>query len=49
MKKRITAILAAMLCMVLLTGCFCQHETWKDATCDAPGPAPNAEKPRVKP
>lgn len=36
MKKRITAILAAMLCMVLLTGCFCQHETWKDATCDAP-------------
>lgn len=36
MKKRITAILVAMLCMVLLTGCFCQHETWNDATCDTP-------------
>lgn len=36
MKKRIIILLVALLCMSLLTGCFCQHEVWLDATCDTP-------------
>lgn len=35
MKKSITCLILALLCMTLLTGCFCQHE-WKEATCRAP-------------
>lgn len=35
MKKKLTVLLMAVLCMTLLTGCFCQH-VWKDATCKAP-------------
>lgn len=36
MKKRIVTLLLALCCMLLLTGCFCKHEVWKDATCLEP-------------
>ena len=35
MRKRVTILLAALFCLVLLTGCGCQHE-WNEATCTAP-------------
>lgn len=36
MKKRIPAILILVMCLSLLTGCFCKHETWNDADCVTP-------------
>lgn len=36
MKKRILILALALVCMLALTGCFCQHEVWLEATCDAP-------------
>ena len=36
MKKRIFSILVPVLCLSLLTGCFCKHETWLDADCVTP-------------
>lgn len=33
MKKRIVMLLSALCCMALLTGCFCGHEVWNEATC----------------
>lgn len=36
MKKRILPVLILVLCLSLLTGCFCQHETWNDADCVTP-------------
>lgn len=43
MKKKLTVLLMAVLCMTLLTGCFCQHE-WKDATCQSPKTCAKCEK-----
>lgn len=34
--KKIMLLLVLMLCMAMLTGCFCKHETWNDATCLTP-------------
>ena len=36
MKKLITLTVLVMCVAVLLTGCFCKHETWNDATCETP-------------
>ena len=36
MKKRIFSILVLVLCLSLLTGCMCKHETWNDADCVTP-------------
>ena len=36
MKKRITLILVLTMCLSLLTGCFCRHETWNLADCVNP-------------
>lgn len=36
MKKRITLLLSALCCMALLTGCFCKHDVWNEANCEAP-------------
>ena len=36
MKKRMTILIAVLLCMALLAGCMCKHETWKEATCTDP-------------
>ena len=36
MKKKITLISVLVLCLSLLTGCFCQHETWNEADCVTP-------------
>ena len=36
MKKRIFSVLVLVLCLSLLTGCFCKHETWLDADCVTP-------------
>lgn len=35
MKKNITVMLIAVLCMALLAGCGCEHD-WKEATCTEP-------------
>ena len=34
--KKLSLIIVLVLCTSLLTGCFCKHETWLDATCDTP-------------
>lgn len=34
--KRLMLLAVLVLCTVLLTGCFCKHETWNDATCLTP-------------
>lgn len=34
--KKFMLLLVLVLCMAMLTGCFCKHETWKDATCETP-------------
>ena len=34
--KRLYLIVLLVLCMSLMTGCFCKHETWNDATCELP-------------
>ena len=36
MKKRMIILVLALVCMMVLTGCFCRHEQWKDATCTDP-------------
>lgn len=36
MKKRLLTMVLLLICMTLLTGCFCKHETWMDATCTEP-------------
>lgn len=36
MKKKLTVLILALVCMLVLTGCFCKHEQWQDATCTAP-------------
>lgn len=36
MKKKMTILILALCCMALLTGCFCKHEVWNDATCLEP-------------
>lgn len=36
MKKRILSILVLVLCLSLLTGCMCKHETWNPADCVTP-------------
>ncbi|MBQ6719502.1 MAG: hypothetical protein IJN20_04035 [Oscillospiraceae bacterium] len=36
MKKKLTVLILALVCMLMLTGCFCKHEQWKDATCTDP-------------
>lgn len=35
MNKRITAIILVLACLLVLSGCGCEHE-WQAATCDAP-------------
>lgn len=35
MKKKVSLLLLAAACMMLLTGCFCQHQ-WQEATCKTP-------------
>ena len=35
MTKKIGIIITALLCILILTGCGCEHE-WQEATCDAP-------------
>lgn len=34
--KKFMLLMVLVLCMAMLTGCFCKHETWKDATCVEP-------------
>lgn len=34
--KKLLLLTILVLCMALLTGCFCKHETWHDATCETP-------------
>ena len=34
MKKTLRVFIVALLCMVMLSGCFCQHD-WMDANCTA--------------
>ena len=34
--KKSMLLLVLVLCMAMLTGCFCKHETWHDATCLTP-------------
>lgn len=36
MKKRITLIILALCCMLVLSACGCKHETWLDANCTTP-------------
>lgn len=36
MKKMLLSILILVLCMSLLTGCFCKHEEWIPADCTTP-------------
>lgn len=36
MKKKMIVLILALVCMMVLTGCFCKHEQWKDATCTDP-------------
>lgn len=36
MKKKLLVLVLALVCLTVLTGCFCNHETWKDATCLEP-------------
>lgn len=36
MKKKLTVLILALVCMLVLTGCFCKHEKWIDATCTDP-------------
>lgn len=36
MKKKILSILVPVLCLSLLTGCFCNHEEWAPADCVTP-------------
>ena len=43
MKKKLLVLLLAVMCLSLLTGCFCQHE-WKAATCTDPSTCAKCEK-----
>ena len=36
MKKSALLIILTVLCAMLLTGCFCRHEVWKNADCENP-------------
>lgn len=36
MKKRITLIILALVCMLVLSACGCAHETWNEADCVNP-------------
>ena len=36
MKRKLTAALLLMLCMLILTACGCKHEIWLDANCTDP-------------
>lgn len=36
MKKRIRILCFTLLCPLLLTGCFCRHESWIAADCENP-------------
>lgn len=43
MKKKLLVVLLAVMCLAMLTGCFCQHE-WLDATCVEPSTCSKCEK-----
>ncbi len=34
--KKFMLLVILVLCMAMLTGCFCKHETWNDANCESP-------------
>lgn len=34
--RKLSLIILLVLCMSMLSGCFCKHETWHDATCETP-------------
>lgn len=34
--KKLMLLAVLVLCMAMLTGCFCKHETWNDANCETP-------------
>ena len=36
MKKKLFSILILVICLSLLTGCMCKHETWNEADCVTP-------------
>lgn len=36
MKKEILVPVVILMCAVLLTGCFCKHDQWKEASCQVP-------------
>lgn len=36
MKKKLFSILILVICLSLLTGCMCKHETWNEADCVNP-------------
>ena len=36
MKKKLFSILILVICLGLLTGCMCKHETWNEADCVNP-------------
>lgn len=36
MKKKAIVLILALCCMLVLTGCFCKHEQWNEATCVTP-------------
>lgn len=48
MKKKLLVLLLAVLCVAMLTGCFCQHE-WLDATCTDPSTCSKCEKTEGEP
>lgn len=36
MKRKIILTALVLVCMMVLTGCFCQHEVWNEANCTTP-------------
>ena len=36
MKRVLTLTALVLACMMVLTGCFCQHEVWNPADCVTP-------------
>ena len=41
MKKRFIILVLALCCTAVLSGCFCKHASWNDATCLAPRTCPD--------
>lgn len=36
MKRKMILTALVLVCMMVLTGCFCQHEVWNEANCTTP-------------